>query len=161
MHSSFWLVLVLFQPMPHPPMQCRVQTLKFDHWGSISQKIMRVKCENGCNFQVLENWNLLLDQEQLIANKDLWSLRSSKNLHLQFVYNFRFAETSKTFTSKPRTVVLRLAKKKQKKKKKTVATKNHGHILDFQKSQSKDNSDLLFQSLRVLKKFECIEQTWH
>ena len=63
----------------------------------------------------------------------------------QFVYNFRFA-----LTSKPREIDLLTCKKK--KKKKTVATKNHGHILDFQKSQSKDNSDLLFQSLRVLKK---------
>ena len=74
----------------------------------------------------------------------------------QFVYNFRFAVTSKTCTSKPREVDLRYCKKITIKK--TVATKNHGHSLDFQKSQSKDNSDLLFQSLRVLKRFECIEQ---
>ena len=66
----------------------------------------------------------------------------------QFVYNFRFAVTSNTCTTKPREVNLsRLAGKIKKKK---VGTKNHGHSLDFQKSQSKENTKKLFQSLRVL-----------
>ena len=54
----------------------------------------------------------------------------------QLFYNFSFAVTSKTCTSKPREIDLMTCKER----KKNTCNENHGHSFDFQKSQSKDNS---------------------